>query len=390
MTALRHPLRKWQEKAFAAWNSAGQRGIVAAVTGGGKTTFALHCLDSYRKSVPGATAVIVVPTTALLEQWLEEIITYFDIPLSHIVVLNSRTRIRPSRINLGVINTVARVAQTPPDDQVFLIVDECHRAASKIFRGIFAFRTDASLGLSATPERQYDEGLEEVLIPNLGPVIFRYTYKEALADGVIVPFSLNNILFDFEPQELKQYEKLTTAIRIAIQKYGMESPEAVRLMLRRTRISNLSLSRIRIATTLVARHLGRRILLFHEDINACDLIDQILRDNGVASGVYHSRIPLAKRVDCLAAYRRGEISVLVTCRALDEGFNVPETEIGIVAAATATYRQRIQRLGRVLRPAIGKDGAVVYSIVASVPEIRRLADEAKDLEGIAEVSWTRA
>jgi superfamily II DNA or RNA helicase len=80
----------------------------------------------------------------------------------------------------------------------------------------------------------------------------------------------------------------------------------------------------------------------------------------------------------------------VSCRALDEGFNVPESEIGIIAASTATHRQRIQRLGRVLRPAPNKERAIIYSIVASVPEIRRLAAEAEDLKEIAEIEWSRA
>ena len=388
MPGDRDQLREWQQEAYTAWEDAGRRGIVGVVTGGGKTTFALRCLDAYRQTVPAATALVVVPTAALVEQWLEEVTRYFDIPLSHITILTGRGKIRRTRVNIGVINTVAQLASLPPAEPLFLIVDECHRAASDVFRRIFAIPAEASLGLSATPERQYDSGLQEVLIPNLGPIIFRYTYKEALADGVIVPFVLHNILFSFEAREQEQYEKLTKAIRIAIERYGVESPEAVALMLKRARVSNLSLGRIRIASQLVARNRDRRILLFHEDTSACDLINQVLTQNGVASGVYHSRIPMAARVETLAAYRRGKINVLVTCRALDEGFNAPKTEIGIIAAATATYRQRIQRLGRVLRPAEGKRGAAIYSIVASVPEIQRLAEEAKDLEGVAEVTWT--
>ena len=92
----------------------------------------------------------------------------------------------------------------------------------------------------------------------------------------------------------------------------------------------------------------------------------------------------------LHTYRTREIDVLVTCRALDEGFNVPETEVGIVAAATATRRQRIQRLGRVLRPASGKVGAVVYTLVASTPEIGRPQQEEAEMEGVAHVEWVRA
>jgi superfamily II DNA or RNA helicase len=82
--------------------------------------------------------------------------------------------------------------------------------------------------------------------------------------------------------------------------------------------------------------------------------------------------------------------VLVTCRALDEGFNVPETEIGIIAASTATRRQRIQRLGRVVRPAKGKHRATIYTLVATAPEIARLKQEEQDLEGVADVKWIRA
>lgn len=390
MLEARRKLRRWQEQAFDAWKQAGDRGIVAAVTGSGKTTFALHCLDSYRRSVPGVTSLIVVPTTALLEQWLEEIVNYFEIPLSHVAVLVKSRRVRAGRINLGVINTVAQLQDKSSTEPIFLVVDECHRAASEVFREIFQFPRVASLGLSATPERQYDSGLEEVLVPHIGPVIFRYTYREALTDGVIVPFSLVNVIFDFEPEVAEHYEKLTKGIRIAVEKFGMESPEVVQLLLKRTRVSNLSLRRIQIATSLVARNRSKRALLFHEDTAACDLIYRLLQENEVSTGVYHSRLTVPERINALASFRSGDIEVLVTCRALDEGFNVPEAEIGIVAASTATYRQRIQRLGRVLRPAEGKNKATIYSVVASVPEIRRLAEEAEDLEGVAEVKWTSA
>lgn len=108
------------------------------------------------------------------------------------------------------------------------------------------------------------------------------------------------------------------------------------------------------------------------------------------SGVYHSRMKMRARVEVLSAYREGAIDILITCRALDEGFNVPETEIGIVAASTATRRQRIQRLGRVLRPVRGKESATIYTLVATKPEINRLQEEEKELEGVATVTWGQA
>jgi superfamily II DNA or RNA helicase len=84
------------------------------------------------------------------------------------------------------------------------------------------------------------------------------------------------------------------------------------------------------------------------------------------------------------------VELLVTCRALDEGFNVPEAEIGIIAASTATRRQRIQRLGRIVRPSSGKSSATIYTLVATSPEIARLKEEEANLEGVANISWGRA
>lgn len=391
MAGLHPSLRKWQAKALTEWRSAGRHGIVAVVTGGGKTVFALHCLHEYRSSVPAATAVIVVPTTALLDQWIDEVTAFFDISLKQLVILNnSRQRVKQSRIHVGVINSVAQIAKNSVTEPVFLIVDECHKAASPVFRGIFQIPSEATLGLSATPERPYDSGLDEILVPNLGPVIFNYTYKEALADRVIVPFHLHNVVFDFNPIEQASYDNLTRAIQSAIRKYGIDSPEAITLMLKRTRLSNRSLSRVRIALQIIAHNRDKSVLIFHEDIAACELINGILQENGILSGVYHSQISLTKRIETLAAYRKGQLRVLVTCRALDEGFNVPEAEVGIIAASTATHRQRVQRLGRILRPSPGKDHAVIYTIVASSPEIRRLAEEANDLEDLVEVTWSKA
>jgi len=170
----------------------------------------------------------------------------------------------------------------------------------------------------------------------------------------------------------------------------MEDEKTVSLLLRRTRILNLSLNRVRLSLRIIARHKGQRTIVFHEDIEACNVIQQVLKDANVRSGLYHSKMRLRERAEVLSAYRHGDIDVLVTCRALDEGFNVPETEVGIIAASTATRRQRIQRLGRVLRPVPGKESAVIYTLVATNPEIQRLKDEEQELEGVAEVTWGRA
>jgi superfamily II DNA or RNA helicase len=101
-------------------------------------------------------------------------------------------------------------------------------------------------------------------------------------------------------------------------------------------------------------------------------------------------MPIKARAEALRNYRSGRSEVLVTCRALDEGFNVPETQLGIIAASTATRRQRIQRLGRIVRPAPDKQTANIYTLVATRPEIERLKEEEGLLEGVASIHWSKA
>lgn len=377
-------LRRWQTEALQSWEDNGRRGIVSAVTGGGKTVLALSAIAKAQIE----TTLIVVPTVALLEQWWDEAAAFFKLRLDDIYVVQGRARMKAGTINLAVMNTAAKIQ--PTRGPCFLVVDECHKAASPKFRAVLDLPKVAALGLSATPERPYDEGLEEVLVPALGPVLFRYTYREALRDRVIVPFYLKNIVFELEPDSQREYDKLTKAVAGSINRNGMEAPETIALLLKRARVLNLSMTRVRLALKLVARHRGQRILVFHESVEACEVIHGVLTDNGIRSGIYHSRMTIRERAEVLTAYRTGVVEVLVTCRALDEGFNVPETEVGIIAASTATRRQRIQRLGRVLRPAPGKDGAIVYTLVATPPEIDRLRAEEKELEGVAEASWGRA
>jgi superfamily II DNA or RNA helicase len=379
-------LREWQQHAMQVWEQGGGRGIVSVVTGGGKTIFALSCIDRLKPD----TTLVVVPTLALLDQWWLETAEFFDLEIDEVHVVRGNGSIRTGTVNLAVLNTAATLHERGRVPPCFLVVDECHKAASEKFRAALDVPKIASLGLSATPERQYDEGLSEVLIPALGPVIFEYSYRDALRDGVIVPFNLRNVVFELEEDRQAEYDKLTRAIAKAIRRYGAEAEETVALYLKRARVMNLSMERIRLALKLCAAHRKQRVLVFHEDVEACNLIHHVLTTNNVRSGIYHSKLTMRDRVAMLNGYRRGDLDVLVTCRALDEGFNVPETQVGIIAASTATRRQRIQRLGRVLRPADGKTGALIYTLVATEPEVARLQEEEAELEGVAQVTWGRA
>src|SRR4051812_31053732 len=67
-------LRSWQRQALELWLER-RRGVASVVTGAGKTTFALACVDRILNADPELRVLVVVPTVALLDQWLVELET---------------------------------------------------------------------------------------------------------------------------------------------------------------------------------------------------------------------------------------------------------------------------------------------------------------------------
>lgn len=109
-----------------------------------------------------------------------------------------------------------------------------------------------------------------------------------------------------------------------------------------------------------------KVILFAVRIDQADEIYNELRPlYGNLITHYHSEMPAQLRSHNLSRFRIGEARILISCKALDEGLDVPDASIGIVMSSTAVTRQRIQRLGRILRKNQKKEMAVLYYIYAS-------------------------
>lgn len=389
---VRIPPRKWQEDALAEWTQR-LRGVVSVVTGGGKTLFAELCIATYLNRFPNGRILIVVPTTALLDQWYVSLQEDLGLGPDEIALYSGEGKARrPSLVNLLVINTARTMAEELSEGlDAMLVVDECHRAGSlENARALYGVHR-ATLGLSATPERDYDEGFERTIAPALGEIIYRYDYDEALRDDAISEFDLVHAQVDLLPRERDAYDALTRRIarEAARAEDSGDDTKLKRLLLRRASVGANARMRIPAAVKLVESVGGQRSIVFHERTDAADEIQRILVRRGITSVIYHTGIGPALRRDNLRLFRKGMFQVLVCCRALDEGLNVPEASVAVIASSTASARQRIQRLGRVLRPAPGKDRATVYTIFATELEAERLGREADRLLGTAEVHWTR-
>jgi superfamily II DNA or RNA helicase len=379
-------LREWQKSALKQWIDSNFRGIVEVATAGGKTFFALQCILVWLKTNPEGKILIIVPTTALQDQWYLSLTEDLSIPDSNICMWPEKQNSKV-QFHVMVVNTARTKSKVikKSSDKIFLIADECHRYASIENSGALEITAEASLGLTATAEREFDDGLTEVLIPNLGNVIYEYTIINARKDGVVSEFEIHNVKVPFRSSEELDYKKLTKAIALAFSQNDQE--KITRLSRLRARVSTGATARIPAAVAIAEQNKNARVLIFHEEIEAAQKIFDVLKKRGHSVAIYHSQIGGDARRESLKQFRKGIVKIIVCCRALDEGVDVPESEVAIIAASTSSARQRIQRIGRVIRVHDSKEKAKIYTIYITDKEQDKLREEQQRNSEISEFKW---
>lgn len=382
--------RRWQREALDCW-AARLSGIAKVVTGGGKTVFAYLCLEQFFSEYPEGRALIVVPTLALLDQWFVDITEATTITEEEVACYSGGSRPEePAKVNLLVLNTARTFAeQISYGTPSMLVVDECHRSGSVENAKALLGDHQATLGLSATPERDGDDEFENTIVPALGRVVYEYSYEEARRDGVIVDFELVNVEIALPEEEAMRLHPVQSRVSSLTRRSKATDDSLEKRAIESVARSAEAATRVPWAVRLALAHRDQRKIIFHERVGSLQLISDSLRRHGQNTVTYHSQLSDPHRRDNLRLFRRGAVNALVTCRALDEGANVPETNVAIIARSTSSTRQRIQRLGRVLRPAEGKEFATVYTLYANEEERERLAWEARDLQGVARVRWKK-
>ncbi|MCD8022979.1 MAG: DEAD/DEAH box helicase family protein [Lachnospiraceae bacterium] len=289
------------------------------------------------------------------------------------------------------------LTQLKSGEAVLLIADECHHYTSRENYLIFEFldRIDKdksdyySLGLSATlPSGKERHMLEKAL----GSCIYSYGMSKALAMKTVCPFDVFHIALTFQEEELDEYEELTTEMTYCHKQLVQKVPSLGKLnrrelfeeLRRLSSVKNAKIARLastylnltykrRILVCLAASRIScaenlvlrldpkERILVFGERIDQAEELYGILyRHYPGRVGRCHSKMgEQANRMN-LERFRTGEYRILITCKSMDEGVDIPDASVGIILSGTSMQRQRMQRLGRIIRRGHGKERAALY------------------------------
>lgn len=361
--------RSYQREAVDAWLRARGRGIVVLPTGAGKTVVAYHAIAQL-----GVRTLIVVPTIELLRQWRTGLTEKLSAPDGVVGAVGGGER------KVGPITVITYDSAAMPRRHLhgygLIVFDEVHHLPAQSYRAIVEKSgTPWRLGLSATLERA--DGRHDDLTELIGPVVFERDAEELSAQKHIAAYHERRIFVDLSPEEELRYEALMAEWRwyLATRRSQLgNGPDMFAALIRRSGIDPDARRALRAhhearlvamnaeaklgtIEDLLRRHARDKVLVFSEYV---DMVDRISQRLLLPSITY--RTPPAERRAILEGFRSGEITKLVTGRVLNEGVDVPDANVAIVASGSSSMREYVQRLGRVLRPKASE--AQLYELIS--------------------------
>ena len=360
--------RSYQSEAIAQWIEHEGRGVVVLPTGAGKTVVALMAIERTKLQT-----LVVVPTIELLYQWRDAIVERLQVAPAKVgVVGDGRKEWRPITV---ITYASAAMPSAPIGETGLLICDEAHHLPSPAYSGI-AHRSRAPyrLGLTATPERA--DGQHRALSQLLGPVVYRRAPADLSAEGHIAQYDEKRVFVSLTSDEQLRYESLMGEWKLflaskrhllarggdffgeLIRRSGSD-PQARRALQAHHQARMIALNagaKVSVVEELLGKHCQDKVIVFSE-YNA--LVDTISARLALPSITY--KTSAEERKATLDAFRDGSYSKIVTGRVLNEGVDVPDANVAIVVSGSATTREYIQRLGRIIRPK--QTRAMLYEVI---------------------------
>lgn len=347
---------RWQHQrdAIAAFLKA-KNGILEMATGTGKTRTALTIAEELRERGLIDTVIVAAYGTDLLDQWHKELVRRTTMPVFRAYERHHEAQsfLNDPEGALLLTSRQALAAILPKlrgnaYRKALLICDEVHGMGSPSLVASlsgrlkpFAYR----LGLSATPEREYDGDGNRFIEDEIGPVIFEFNLKDAIRKGILCGFDYIELEYEFSDED-------RAAIRQAIRRYHAkvrsgDAPAIEALYQDIARIRKLSKEKIPPFSTYVRAHpeVLQRSLIFVETAEYGLLVQDILMDLHIDFHTYYGDDDRTN----LSRFARGELDCLITCHRISEGIDIRSVNNIVLFASARARLETVQRLGRCLR-----------------------------------------
>ena len=425
--------REYQQTAFENWKNNGQKGLFAMATGTGKTITSLNCLLEIYKRKGYYKAIILVPTITLVNQWEQECRKFQFSNITKVYSRNLTWRDEVERISFNekyrtdrepevsyiIISTYAsysrekvfKVLNGFDKRRLLMIADECHNMGSgSLVKRLKEIPYLRRIGLSATPKRQFDDEGNEKLNDFFGSkekYTYEYSMEEAIKNGVLCKYMYYPHVVNLTQEEMDAYVELSERIAKYFN-YDKEVFEHIdeklkMMLLARKRLVHKAARKLDIFRSIIQKRFEEKgnlkySLIYVPEGNKPDYVGggddfDVSEDIGDDNDMEHlidqytqvvteidDHVTVRKfvsgqkdRDEILYDFAEGKLHVLTSMKCLDEGVDVPRSELAIFCASTGNPRQFIQRRGRVLRTHPDKKMAELHDLVVA-PEVNPYSD----------------
>lgn len=423
MSSLQPPewieTRQYQQEAVRNWLEADGQGIFHMATGTGKTITALLAASEVANHFDGKFILVVaVPYQHLVDQWAEDLEGFGVTP---VLGYQSRKNWQPRlerellEFNNGVRDVCvvvtthrtlsqenARQTLTRARGRMMLIADEVHHLGANQSQNALMEDFHFRLGLSATPERWYDEEGTIALNAYFDGTVFDYGLEAAIESGALCEYYYLPHIVELQDDEMQKYMQLTAKIGKLMARQGsgdeleLEDNQSLQTALfKRARLIGTARDKIGLLVDLIKRETDPAHSLVYCSDGSTGLDDddgkrhvdattrQLRSECGLAVERFTAREDQSERERLLSAFEDAEIEILTSIRCLDEGVDVPATRTAYLLASTSNPRQYVQRRGRILRKHPDKKYAIIHDFI-TIPDTTRhpevLSDERYDAE----------
>ena len=379
-----------QKQAFDAFIANGGRGLVEMATGTGKTRLALALCEKYIHSGLVESIIVTADGTDLLDQWHLQLLDLASAASPRWSILrhyadnksggdfrgNPRRKILlTSREFLPLC-----IRRLPKEvmDKTFLIHDEVHKLGSPSNRRELVGHGGGMgyvLGLSATPDREYDEEGNAFIQSEVGPAVFQFGLEQAIRNGVLCPLKYTplNYVADEDDRLSLQAVYRKRAARAA----SGEPMSQTEVWIELSRVYKRSKAKLPPFISYVRDNpdILKNCIIFVEDTEYGDLVMDIVHRHSLAFRSYFAE----EEKSTLEAFARGDIACLITCHRLSEGIDIRSLENVILFSSARAKLETIQRIGRCLRIDPNRPNKIAH-----VLDFTRVSDEPESEDPMAD------
>jgi len=336
------------------WIGHNFMGGLAAITGFGKTITSIKCI----RSANPESVCIIVPTKELYKQWIS--------------VLNEW---KVYNATVYVVNTAAKLHLNCD----MLIIDEAHTTGMADWFQL-SWQNAAFtklLWLSATPERKDNKHLK---LFKIAPKLISITFEQALKEGWISNYTMYNVGINLTTAERVIYDRIEYDLERLYEKIHYYKPKVVdvsyikknafklageflrskewkqiklgkgyyKLISERRFLLYNAEEKLNRTYNYIIKNPDKKVLVFSQSQEFTDRLQEMLGDICVT---IHSGLKDKERELNLKNFRdkRTKIRVISSIKALNEGVDIPELDVGICASGTSSKKDMVQMLGRITR-----------------------------------------